>query len=194
MYRWKDGPRHPRRTFLKRFAAIAGGIVAWRATGPLLGDSVVNTGGTAVSAASSYLSPRYLPAGYRLAEQQAEHPYGGGRGQEQLVLEYTNASISRGSEHPLLIYQSLNPRRSWFTLLQMDHGKAIPLTLPSKQRVSATYSDGWRVRDENNEPVWKADDMHSLAFSSDNLAVGLRGSRLAGLNEAELVHIASSLA
>jgi hypothetical protein len=189
-----------RRTFLKALTAGLGGLVTWRVSDPPLrsdaaGGQAVAAGGATTSAPPGYLTPQYVPDGYRLTGQYTDQPHGFRGGRSELVLIYTNQTNPLGYSRPLMVYQASAPQRRWLGASEQREGVAVTLMMRSGQRVKAEYYDGiWTLPPSGRPPlIWNTNDAHALTLHLGNLRVGLRASRMAGIDRDGLMHIASQL-
>lgn len=196
-----DGRRRvypPRRTFLKSLAAAVGGLVLARAGG---GVTVAAGQGTPTPLATVDIPvPSYVPHGYRLGGRFADLVDGFSGGSSEMALWYVNPSASLYLSRPLVVYIAPEPRFSSLACTRQRLGIPTSLSLQSGRQVSATYHDGlWSLPPEQryDEPprplIWDTRDVHSLTFVLDDLTIGIRASRVAGVTREALVSVANSL-
>jgi hypothetical protein len=184
-----------RRGFIKRIAAILGGIGLSRSA------LVAIAYGTAAQApAKPYLKPTYLPKGYVENESYKDRKDGFGGGPTETAVFYRNPQ--QDYHNPLILFVSPNPQRRFFST---DHkqGTIVLFTMASGLTITAQYYDGMWTRSPNDDGElllpsgdqlhWDTSNVHALVFRVGDLTVGLRASRLAGVNLEELIRVASSL-
>lgn len=192
--------QQPRRTFLKRLAAALGGLVIRRVSGPVLESSAVLSGTAILGEAfthttAEYPIPRYVPEGYRLVTQYTDRLDGFGGGKSEITLWYMNPTNPLAAVRPLSIYLSPTPKRRALSATEQHGGTPVMLRMPSGRAIVAEYHDGWWIpQSRSPQPAWNNTDAHSLTFTLGTLTVGVRGFRLAGVSQEDLIRVASSLA
>lgn len=184
-----------RRVFLKGLAAALGACTLWHVSGSMRQLERLS-GGTAL-AASGYLQPRYLPPGYKLLAEWTDVADPSGRGHTEYVAWFVNPAETWSLEHPIIIHQTPAPRPSWLSGIQAVPGEPLTLAFANGHSVPATYTAGWWVRPtKGSRPapqVWDATDMHALTFVRNNMTIAVRGSRMADIQQDELLRVAASL-
>ncbi len=186
--------QQPRRTFLKRVATALGGAAVLSVGGPLVKAEPPLRQILAVNTGPGYLTPQYLPPGYRFVTQYLGRPDGFRGGDSEIALWYMNPIDPHAFARPISIYQAPHPQQSYLVTTEHRQGAAMPLVMQSGQTVAAQYHDGWWALSTTGHSVsWTTNDVHSLTFTLGNLTVGLRAFREAGIDRTQLLHMAASL-
>lgn len=186
-----------RRGFLRQIGvALAGIIVRRPAIAAVSAVAAPVSAAVAASGAELYLTPRYLPPGYRLITKYTNRNDGFGGGPTEIALWYKNPNHPKGGSRPLMIFQAPAPRTEFFATA--GHGAELQtITLASGQIVQADYHDGMWGHPPERGAVrpWLTTDAHSLSFrAGTGPMIAIRGWRRAGVTRDELVRVASSLA
>ena len=185
-----DSVRSGRRGFLKRMTIALGTLAVWK-------------GGSADAKALTYLTPSYLPPGFRLWAEYTDRDDGFQGGPSELALWYKNKQNPQGFNNPLVIYMAPNPRREELGTQQgpdpthvarVELALARDITVPGRYTVSGRYYDGeWGSDADPDETVWDSTNFHALVFRAKGLMIGVAGCRVVGVTFEELVRVASSL-
>ncbi len=139
-----------------------------------------------------YPFPTYIPAGYGLYEMSTDRPDGFG-GAGELALWYADRKLHMGLNNPLNVWLAPNPLRP--SLVGNRPGQPVVLALPSGETVQAQYHDGmWAQDPQSRNFYWQSQNVHSVSFRWRTFTIAIRGARLAGLDQDELVRVASSIA
>ncbi len=183
-----------RRSFLKRAGLLLAG---WRGALGILSVPLTGVAGESSAAASErlgqvpgYLTPSYLPSGYRFYMQDRNRHDGMG-GDDEVALFYRDSTPPIGNR-PLYVFQTYAPTRPFFaTEHRLGRAVMVPTATGS---VPGEYHDGFWVGPFTAAGGrWMNDDIHSIRFSSNGLTVAIRGSRYAGVTFDDLLRVAASL-
>jgi hypothetical protein len=142
-----------------------------------------------------FLQPRYLPLGWSYRTTYRDRP-DGFLGQDEIALWFTRADSEKFAPRPLSIYQTREPKKA-FGATEMHTPDRFVITYPSGAMVQADLHRGmWHQTSigGRTELVWNPDDVLALTFPVGGLTVGIRASRIAGVDTAELGRIAAGLA
>ena len=140
-----------------------------------------------------YPKPTYVPEGYRLDGQYTNRTDGLGGGLTEIALWFKNPQLERGYNNPLSIYMTPEPKYEYFRQTTRGPGTALQLTMDSGETVSATYHDGMWAPSQDGSIFWNTSNVHSIVFKLGDLAIGIRGSRQAGIDYEQLILIAKSI-
>jgi hypothetical protein len=185
-----ESARSGRCGFLKRITIALGTLAVWK-------------GGSSDAKAWTYLTPSYLPPGFRLWAEYTNRDDGFQGGPSELALWYKNEQNPHGFNNPLSIYMAPNPRREELGnqqgpnpthVARVEFALARDIAVPGRYTVSGRYYDGCWVWDaDRDETVWDSTNAHALVFRAKGLMIGVAGSRVVGITFEELVRVASSL-
>lgn len=195
-----------RRQFTKRIIATVAGLTLWHSR--QFGDKTRGVVGAAPRATDpeplvqfipmieGYPVPQYMPPGYRLFGQYIARSDGFRGGDSELAIFFKNPSSDIAYNRPLCVFIAGNPS---LTRLPGTH-RATPMprdiVIGTGNAIGADYFPGWwRLSSVGVEGAmeWDEDDVHSLTLPIDRFLVGIRASRVAGVNEHELLRVAQSL-
>lgn len=147
-----------------------------------------------VAVPPGFLRPMYLPPGwtYRTTYRNRTDGF---RGADEIALWFSRGDDASSAPRPLCIYQTRTPRKAFGATethvpqtMQIRHGSG---TLTGELHLGI-----WRESGEAGATrlVWYPDDVVALIFSIRDVTVGIRASRMAGIDPLELSRIAASLA
>lgn len=181
-----------RRGFLALMSAIAGGLAFSRSANAEAINRIGNRRERVILMPGEP-SPEYVPTGFQLVARQVGPRDGFGVDSTETVLLYVSAT----AHHPLAIFASRTPNGEFFG----TKGRIftpVDLIMRDSTVVAAQYYDGmwWHSRQTalNQENVWwNTTIVHSLVFPFANFTIGIRASRLAGVNYDELVRVATGM-
>jgi len=180
-----------RRRFLGMVGSIIGAVTFWRSA-PAAAVSRTEDPRRFGAQLSGFLRPAYLPMGWRaVATFKARSD--GFAGPDEIAYWYMTIAPS-GVARPLSIYQTREPSKE-FATTETHRPMVVALTLADGSQVNAQYHDGtWALPAAGSKtPVWDTQDVQSLVFDRGDLRVGIRASRYAGIDLADLLRVAASL-
>lgn len=191
-----------RRGFLKRLGGAAAGVLAWRARhGPMVGAASPLAPSTLLvrralpSTAQSFPQPTYVPSAYKLTEIYHNRPDGFGEGSDEVAFFFADRTDPLGFNNPLAVYVARQPQHTALACTENRQGDQLNLPLASGETVQARYHDGlWAGQGGDGSPVWEGHNVHSLTFNAGEFTVGVRGSRVVGVDREKLTRVASSIA
>jgi hypothetical protein len=164
-----------------------------------------------------YPAPTYVPKGYQLIEAFTDRLDGFRRPDDidkdssEVAFWYANPKHPLGFNNPLSVYVTRQPQHNHLATVGDRKGAPMVLHTASGQDVQAEYHDGFWVISWD-EPgslpakhielpdgstvllIWEANNVHSLTFRVRGFTIGVRGSRLVGVELDELIRVASSIA
>ena len=195
----------PRRGFVARSLAIAGGLI--------LGATDAHSFRTASAHAEDLRTPDnpflghyptegYIPAGYRLRETRRNPVDGFRGGDHEIVRTYSNPDLAIPDWSPLTIYLSPQPTRG---LGMFDGGATESVNVriaDTTEDIEGRYYDGfWQSSYKKGQdrgisvhhPYWDTTRFHAVVFHWHSMSVGIQGDRRGHLDRDELLRIASAL-
>ena len=179
-----------RRKFFFQLTALVGSLAFWRTITPAIGSPVSKS---KLSASRYYPQPTYLPTNYGSQSIYDDPPDGFEGGSSEIVLFYRNRKHENALAYPLTIYLSPSPTKE-FMGIKNKEGESIQLDYGPANAISAKYYSGmWRLLPGRPNAEWDETNAHSIVFQWQDLTVGVRGFRTAGVSRAELIKVASSL-
>jgi hypothetical protein len=197
-----------RRTVLSLLAAIPATIAVLlhrpgakkaQPTGKVRGRlTSLNVSPAATPLLKSYPQPHYLPSGYRVVRaitgpKSGFMPASGPLtrvADDQLAL----LAFHKRWHEPLHIFvKPAGDRELSLAGTRKHDPTGIDLALADGTTVPARYHDGWWAK-VDHAVQWDTRSFHSVVFECRGYTVGIRGSRAAGVDFDELVHVAQSVA
>ena len=197
-YPLSNDTNQTRRGFFKRCSAAASVLLCWR----VANAETLPSAPTQLNLRGSsryYPIPSYLPEGYLHAGIYLDRPDGFGGGPTEVALWYKNPTHPQGFANPLGIYMTPSPERE-FGMTEKHEAKVVELKMLSGETIGAQYHDGiWMMESDTQQTPsggslqWKTNNSHSLVFQLRGLKIGIRGSRMVGINYDSLIRVAASL-
>lgn len=157
---------------------------------------------------ANYPIPTYLPPGYDFFAEQDDRPDGFRDVVTQSALIYKGpraptSIVPSGTRFPLLFFATKEAGLK-FTCTEQVDGLEYQLRSKDNGIMPAVYFDGiWepeRVYDASGKRVpgngklrWNRSNLHALVYEYAGFQIGIRASRLCGVQFDEMVQVASSV-
>lgn len=193
--------RIDRRRFVTLLGTAIGYLAVWRI--PQTNEAVADSSAI-VKVASlqerlpqelrTYPAPRQMPAPFQLLDVYTHRQDGFGATSDALAYWFVNATHPLGHNHPLSVHIARQPQYDSFT--GPNPPQPLIITHMSGTAMQVGYHDGiWMASPSGSGEIeWNTTTAHSITFQLADYRVGIRGSRVTGIELGHLLHIAESIA